>query len=109
MNLCPPHPRPVDVAQSLQSGRADFWVEEVVTPQAAAEAMGDKFEVVTAEGVPAARYGVALTKELTSCGSRARKLLKRATDSCETKTIAEKYNLPEEVFLYEATIDKGEG
>jgi polar amino acid transport system substrate-binding protein len=98
-----------DIAQGMQSGRADFWLEEVVTHNAAAKAMGGKFEVVKAEGVPTATYGIAFPKKSTELQKQVQEALQRAIDKGETKKIAEKYNLPEEVFLPKATIDKGEG
>lgn len=100
-----------DIAQTMQTGRADFWLDDVVTHQTAVEAMGDGFEVVKADPkeINGLTWGIAFKKKDTELQKQVQEALQKVMDNGELKKIEEKYKLPAGVLLSEATIDQGKG
>lgn len=100
-----------DIAQTMQTGRADFWLDDVVTHAVASEAMGGAFEVVKAEGsdLLGSTWGIAFKKKDTELRDQIQQALQKVMDRGEMTKIAEKNKLPEGVLLSEATIDAGKG
>lgn len=98
-----------DVTQAMKTGRAELWLEDVVTHQAALDSLGDGFEIVKASDVPTATFGIAVVKDNTELLNQIQQALQKVADRGELKKIAAKYNLPEEVFPSEVKVNQGEG